>query len=121
MDPRLRAVAEHQGGAFTSSDAARVDVGESALRHLTRRGEVVHVRRGAYVLADVWASATPEGRLALRTIAVLRTRPAALTAKDHVPAPDAATPDAASHQAALALTTSLSTGFVSTSWTSCPP
>jgi very-short-patch-repair endonuclease len=54
---------------------------------MRRCGEVVRVRRDAYVLADQWRAASPEGRLALRTRAVLASRPG----------------DVASHQSALAL------------------
>ena len=102
MDARLLAVAEHQSGVFTASDAARVDVGESALRHLTRNHEILHLRRGAYVLASRWDPASPEQRLALRTCAVLRTRP---TPVDDVSdtAYGTIAPEAACHQSSLAL------------------
>jgi len=87
VDPRLLAVAEQQLGVFSGADAARVDVGDTALRRLTARGEVVRVRRSAYILGRTWSDASPEGRLALRTRAVLRSRDK----------------DAASHQSALAV------------------
>jgi len=108
MDPRLRAIAEHQFAVFTASEAERVDVRESALRALRRRKEIIQLRRGAYVLADAWESASPEGRLALRTRAVLRTR----ATPSHEPDADAdadadadetSEPDAACHQSSLAL------------------
>ena len=101
MDPRLLAVAQHHSGAFTAADAARVDVTESALRHLTRNHEIIHLRRGAYVLAARWNSASPEERLALRTCAVLRTRPAPTNEPDD--ADETSEPDAACHQSSLAL------------------
>ncbi|MGL4745566.1 MAG: type IV toxin-antitoxin system AbiEi family antitoxin domain-containing protein [Dermatophilaceae bacterium] len=84
---RLRDVADSRGGVFTSAEALRLGVDDSTLSRMTRRGAVVRVRRDAYVLVESWTSASPEGRLALRTRAVLRTRGV----------------DLASHQSALAL------------------
>jgi very-short-patch-repair endonuclease len=98
MDPRLRALAEQRFGVFTTSDAERADVRESALRALRRHHEVIQLRRGAYVLAAAWEAASPEGRLALRTRAVLRTR-AARPGKEGEPC----AADAACHQSTLAL------------------
>lgn len=62
-------------------------VEDSALVRMRRSGEVVRVRRDAYVLGEVWAPASPEARLALRTRAVLAARAG----------------DVATHQSALAL------------------
>lgn len=87
MDARLLAWAAARGAVFTSARAAALGVDDSALRRLRRRGEVVRVRRDAYVLGSAWGEAGPEERLALRTRAVLATRG----------------DDVASHQAALAL------------------
>ena len=87
MDERLTQVARARGGVFTSSMAAALDVDDTALTRLRRSGELVRVRRDAYVLGETWSGATPEQRLTLRTRAVLATRPR----------------DVASHQAALAL------------------
>lgn len=74
MDERLRTFAAARGGVFTSAEAERLGVDESALRRLRQRAEVTRVRRDAYVLPERWDGATPEERLALRTRAVLRTR-----------------------------------------------
>lgn len=87
MDERLTGYALARGGVFTSAEARALDVDEAALRRWRRSEGVVRVRRDAYVLAERWQAAGPEERLALRTRAVLRTRPG----------------ETASHQSALAL------------------
>lgn len=87
MDQRLRQRAEQQGGVFTWQDVTTCLLGANEVRGALRRGEVIRVRRNAYVLADAWGGARPAERLALRTRAVIRPRP-------H---------DIASHQSALAL------------------
>lgn len=87
VDHELRERAMRQGGVFTWQDVRACLLGESAVRAAIRRGQVVRVRRDAYVLADLWHGARPSERLALRTRAVLRARPR----------------DVASHQSALAL------------------
>lgn len=87
MDERLRRRAHGQGGVFTWPDAKDCLLGEAEIRSALRRGEAVRVRRDAYVLMDLWRDARPETRLALRTRAVLLTRPG----------------DLASHQSALVL------------------
>lgn len=87
MDERLVIVARSRGGVFTSAMASAVDVDDCALARWRRTQEVVRVRRDAYVLGELWSAATPEQHLALRTRAVLATRPQ----------------DVASHQSALAL------------------
>lgn len=87
MDERLAAVAFGRGGVFTSADATAVDLDDTVLTRLRRSGEVVRVRRDAYVLASSWSAARPEERLALRARAILAARPR----------------DIASHQSALAL------------------
>ncbi len=87
MDRRLHTFASARGFVVTSGQAGALDVDESALRRLRRAGELVRVRRDAYVLGVAWAESGPEQRLALRSRAILATRGA----------------DVASHQAALAL------------------
>ena len=87
VNHELRELALRQDGVFTWQDVQTCLLGESAVRAAIRRGQVVRVRRDAYVLADLWHGARPSERLALRTRAVLRTRPG----------------DVASHQSALAL------------------
>ncbi len=87
MDERLHALARAHHGVFTSATAMALDLDDKDLLRMRRAGEVVRVRRDAYVLADLWWTASPEARLALRTRAVLSGRPR----------------DVASHQSALAL------------------
>lgn len=74
MNARLLAIATSQGGVFGTRDARGVDVDDTELRALVRRGDIVRVRRGAYVLGSVWATAEHEDSLRLRTMAVARTR-----------------------------------------------
>ena len=87
IDPTLHAWAVTRGHVFTYSEARERGVGDPELRRCLRAGDVVAARRGAYVLGAAWASSHDEGRLALRTKAVLATRPGSV----------------ASHQSALAL------------------
>lgn len=68
-------------------EAARLGVSPARLNRLRAAGLLAHVRRGAYALADTWSAAPETERYALRTRAVLRTRPGV----------------AASHHAALTL------------------
>lgn len=88
MDPRLTALAAAQQGVLSSRDARRIDVPAVQLDTLERAGELVRVRRGAYVLGAQYRVADPEERYRLRTRAILRTRPES---------------DAASHHAAVLL------------------
>jgi hypothetical protein len=88
MDRRLHDLATGHGGVFSSADATRAGADAETLRRLVARGEVVRVRRGAFVLTESMRSATPEERYRLRVRAVLRSRP------PH---------DAASHHAALSV------------------
>lgn len=88
MDRRLRTMAGPRGGVFSIAEAAALGVTGNDLTALVRRGELVRVRRGAYVLADVFAAADIGGRYRLRVLAVMRSRPRS---------------DRASHHSALAL------------------
>ena len=88
MDRRLRTMAGSRGGVFSIAEAAALGVTGNDLTALVRRGELVRVRRGAYVLADVFAAADIGGRYRLRVLAVMRSRPRS---------------DRASHHSALAL------------------
>lgn len=87
IDPTLHAWAVTRGHVFTYGEARERGVGDPELRRGLRSGELVSPRRGAYVLGAAWASTHDEGRLALRTKAVLATRRGSV----------------ASHQSALAL------------------
>lgn len=74
MDARLRTRAEAQFGVFTWQDVTSLLVRPWELRTAIARGEVVRVRRDAYVLGDLWRDARPTERLALRVRACLRSR-----------------------------------------------
>jgi very-short-patch-repair endonuclease len=87
IDPSLHAWAVTRGNVFTYGEARARGISDTELRRWLRAGEVVTPRRGAYLLGPAWAASRDVGRLALRTKAVLATRP------DSV----------ASHQSALAL------------------
>ncbi|MBK8468781.1 MAG: type IV toxin-antitoxin system AbiEi family antitoxin domain-containing protein [Actinomycetales bacterium] len=87
MQTTLRALAAAQHGALSWAQAQRAGVSPGELSRYVTRGEVVRVRRGAFVLGDTWRAADPDRRYALTTRAVLLSRPG----------------DAASHQATFAL------------------
>lgn len=87
MDTRLQALAGHQNGTFTAAQATALGVPDHELRRAVAGGELVRVRRQAYVSGPVWAAATPEERYRLAAVAIARTRPR----------------DALSHHAALAV------------------
>ena len=83
MSDRLLAVAAANHGIVCTADAARVDVDANGLAGLVASRHLVRVRRGAYVVGEVWVEAGPERRLALRTRAVLRARASATEAATH--------------------------------------
>jgi hypothetical protein len=87
MDTRLQALAGRQHGTFTASQAAQLGVPDHELRRAVSAGELVRVRRQAYVSAAVWTGAAPEERYRVAAVAIARTRPG----------------DALSHHAALAV------------------
>lgn len=86
MDTRLHALAGQQDGAFSVHEAMQLGVGDTELRRAVREGELIRVRRGAYVMGARWSSADLDERFRLKAMAVARTRK----------------PDALSHHAALA-------------------
>jgi len=87
MDGRLHALLAQQHGAFSAAEAGARGVDAGLLRTASREGEVVRVRRGAYVSRPAMLAADGDGRYRLAAMAVARTRPG----------------DALSHHAALAL------------------
>ena len=74
MDGRLVDLARARGGLLTVAEADRLGVSPGVLHRLARAGDLVHVRRGVYALAESWDAATDPDRYAMRTRAVLRTR-----------------------------------------------
>ena len=75
MDNRLQALAGEQAGAFSSTQALARGVDPLELRAALRRGEVVRVRRGAYVARGAWDAADQDGRYLLTALATVHTRP----------------------------------------------
>lgn len=80
MDLALLDQTRAQGGVITTSQAERHGVTPRDLTRLVSSGELVRVRRGAFVLAGAWTAAHPVQRLALRTRAVMAGRVGAVAA-----------------------------------------
>jgi len=87
METRLRAVLGQQLGVVSAAEALAAGTDHLGLRRAVARGDLVRVRRGAYVDGRLWSRADPDERYRLAVLAVARTRP----------------DDAVSHHAALAL------------------
>lgn len=58
---------------FSAAEAALRGVDPAQLRAALRRGELVHVRRGAYAARSAWDGAGDEGRYLLKVLAIART------------------------------------------------
>ena len=86
MDERLAAVIGAREGVVSASDAARVGISPVQLDGLTRSGELVRLRRGAYALRRRYQEANLQERYRLRTRAILRTRPPVDAASHRAPA-----------------------------------
>jgi hypothetical protein len=71
------------GGAFSSRQAGRLGVGRDAVSRWCRAGEIVRVRRGAFVDRATFARAGPEDPYRLRVRAVMVGRAADSMASDH--------------------------------------
>jgi hypothetical protein len=80
-------MAGSQGGTFSAAEAQPVGVRPSDLKTAVLAGDLLRVRRGAYVDGLRWRGAGPEERYRLAVTAIARTRPE----------------DALSHHAALAV------------------
>lgn len=74
LDSAVVDLANAQSGVFAAQMAHRVGATDLDLHHWARSGELVRVRRGAYVLASEWRAAAPVERYVLRTRSVLLTR-----------------------------------------------
>jgi very-short-patch-repair endonuclease len=74
LDPALADLAAAQGGAFSSRQATHFGVSRLDLHRLVADGELIHVRRGAYLLAGSLDGLSPEAGYALRARAVLLSR-----------------------------------------------
>ncbi len=49
MDPRIKALVDEQHGAFSAAEAAARGIDATALRSASRAGQIMRVRRAAYV------------------------------------------------------------------------
>ncbi|WP_156374054.1 type IV toxin-antitoxin system AbiEi family antitoxin domain-containing protein [Cellulomonas sp. Leaf334] len=67
-----------QGGLFWTRTAHDRGVGTGALRRAADRGEIVRLRRGAYVGAERWRATTPTERHRLLVVAAHRDQPDAV-------------------------------------------
>lgn len=88
METRLAALVDGHCGVVSTADARRLAVSPVQLDGLVRSGELLRVRRGAYVHRTTYEEADADERYRLRARAILATRP---------------TGDAASHHAAVML------------------
>ncbi|MDV3222008.1 type IV toxin-antitoxin system AbiEi family antitoxin domain-containing protein [Intrasporangium sp.] len=86
MDRRLRALAGSQAGTLSVMEAHAVGVPNADIVRAVRAGELVRVRRGAFIGREVWDAASPDAQFRLSALAIARSRPG----------------DALSHHAALA-------------------
>lgn len=73
MHPALRARLSVQGAVFTSADAFACGYDQHSLARLVRSGEVIRVRRSAFVTAESLVDTVPEQRHLLRVQAILRS------------------------------------------------
>lgn len=83
IEPALLDLAQSQQGAFGAQQARRLGVTDLDIHRLVRRGEVVRVRRGAFVLAESLRGLKPEAAYAVRTRAVLLSRQGPTWASHH--------------------------------------
>ena len=83
MDRRLLTRAGAQGGVLSAADAAELGVTGNDLTTLVRKGELIRLRRGAYVLANVFSAADIGDRYRLRVLAIMRSRPRSDRASHH--------------------------------------
>jgi hypothetical protein len=83
LDPALTDLARAQRGAFSARQAHTFGVSDLDLHRLVRDGQVVRVRRGAFVRAGALEGLPPEGAYAVRTHAVLLSRDAPGWAAHH--------------------------------------
>lgn len=83
MDTRLAVALERTHGTTTSTALLAQGVSSREITAAVRSGQLVRVRRGAFVDGDLWRSATPWDRHGLRALAVYRSRPDDVSALSH--------------------------------------
>ncbi|GAB3081661.1 hypothetical protein GCM10027053_53070 [Intrasporangium mesophilum] len=75
MDRRIAALAGEQAGTFSAAEARIRGIDAGMVRRALRDGELIRVRRGAFVSGQYWEAADPDSRYRLAVMAVARTRP----------------------------------------------
>jgi very-short-patch-repair endonuclease len=85
MDSRAAALLAAQGGVVGAGQLARLGLTSATTRRWVESGELVRVRRGAFVAAGQWygAHADPDEQCRLMVMAVMRSRPTGEVATHH--------------------------------------
>jgi very-short-patch-repair endonuclease len=76
MDSSIAVVLSAHQGVVAACDLDRLEVDPRRVRRWVEDGELVRVRRGAYVDPAAWRAADPDERYRLTIRAVMRSRPA---------------------------------------------
>lgn len=74
MDSQAAALLTAQGGVVGATQLARLGLTSAATRRWVDAGEMVRVRRGAYVASERWLAADRDERYRLTVMAVMRSR-----------------------------------------------
>lgn len=77
MTPRVQALLVGQGGVCSTGQLVAAGLDEADVARLVRSRELVRLRRGSFAAGAAWATASPESRLRMRTVAMLIERPGA--------------------------------------------
>lgn len=83
MDSQAAALMTAQGGVVGAGQLRALGIPSRDVRGWVRGGEVVRVRRGAYVDAGSWADANLDDQYRLRVMAVMRSRDVLECASHH--------------------------------------
>jgi very-short-patch-repair endonuclease len=85
MDSRAAALLAAQGGVIGAGQLAHLGLTSATTRRWVEAGEIVRIRRGAFVAAGQWygAHADPDEQYRLMVMAVMRSRPTAEVATHH--------------------------------------
>jgi len=75
MDTRLQALAGSQAGTFCAAQAYALGLSDADLLAATRAGDIVRLRRSAFVSGRLWQGASADEKFRLRVMAVARSRP----------------------------------------------
>lgn len=83
MDPRLAAALEATKGVTSSAHLRARGLTERDITRIVRSGQLVRIRRSAFVSGEMWGRATPWDRHALRAMAIYRSRADKVTVLSH--------------------------------------